>query len=390
MSGNIKILPKNVGVGFCSKEEISIPNKYRHEQCGIWHNYFFTKEDFLWPKFQKETPKYRIDGFSPNLNKQLHVGHLRNLVLASSLQKIIPNSEFMVWFGGTLGINEEALANFQKWCNLAQYAPDIVTIDVIYAKHNKVQTPFSDGVGTSDGCKTFKDVIVRRSDGTPTYAYYELLLHESFKPDFCITGVEQTEHFKNLGFENVHLPMGLVLGEDGKKMKSRTGESLSAVEAFEEIKSNLNETPEPDKLAWNIAAWNFLKVSRKKNVQFNPKLWSKIESGGMNISYTYARINKALGEDVVVSPSIEDLSEDDIKLLGVSEYFHHYQNLVLDTLDPVTLAIYGDELASMLGSLYHKERIKDGRVGFRFAIAAALYSLSKVMDCLTMYKLLSV
>lgn len=387
---NGKILPKNIGIGFCSREEISTPNKYRHEHCGIWHNYFFTKEDFLWPKLNKEVPKYRIDGFSPNLNKQLHVGHLRNLVLASSLQKILPNSEFMVWFGGTLGIDEEALVNYQKWCDLAQYVPSIVAIDINYAKYNKVQIPLNDGAGQSSGCKTFKDVIVIRSDGTPTYAYYELLLHESFKPDFCITGVEQAEHFKNLGFENVHLPMGLVLGEDGKKMKSRTGTSLSAVEAFEEIKSNLNETPEPDKLVWNIIAWNFLKVSRKKNVQFNPKLWSKIESGGMNISYTYARISKALGEDIIKIPSSGDLSDDDIKLLGVSEYFYPYYNLALDSLDPVHLAIYGDELASMLSSFYHKERIKDGRIGFRFAVAAALRSLGKVMDCLTMYKLLSV
>lgn len=109
-------MPLKFGVGFTSPEPIEltkfgvgsenlkqVPIGFRHEHVGqYYHNYHCTKEGWLWPfeysndpwVAQSWKPIYVIDGFSPNLNKQLHVGHLRNLALAASLKDILWNSRF--------------------------------------------------------------------------------------------------------------------------------------------------------------------------------------------------------------------------------------------------------------------------------------------------------
>jgi hypothetical protein len=89
---NIEPLPPHLGVGFCMRAEPIAPKMfdgYRFEQVGPFYNYHFTKERFSWPFAPVEYPSVTLDGFSPNLNKRLHVGHLRNLVLASSLRNIL-------------------------------------------------------------------------------------------------------------------------------------------------------------------------------------------------------------------------------------------------------------------------------------------------------------
>jgi arginyl-tRNA synthetase len=47
-------------------------------------------------------------------------------------------------------------------------------------------------------------------------------------------------------------------------------------------------------LGWNIVAWNFLSANRERNVKFIPSQWTKSDQPGLYISYTYARILKAL------------------------------------------------------------------------------------------------
>ena len=63
-----------------------------------------------------------------------------------------------------------------------------------------------------------------------------------------ITGSEQRGHFAALGLADKHLPIGLVLGPDGKKVKSSGGDPLLAAEAFDLVAEQLDPTPSPKQL----------------------------------------------------------------------------------------------------------------------------------------------
>jgi hypothetical protein len=98
---------------------------YRHELVNRYHNYFFTPERWKWLGTPK-TPVCVVDGFSPNLNKTLHVGHLRNLALANSLSKMLgTDSRFVALLGKSLGTLDGAKDSLDKWFNWLNYAPEV-------------------------------------------------------------------------------------------------------------------------------------------------------------------------------------------------------------------------------------------------------------------------
>jgi len=391
-------MPKHVGTGFCSPEYVNFDG-YEHEKVGMWNNYHFTSTANHWPVRTSAPENLVFDAFSPNMNKSLHIGHLRNLAIAASMQKIFDKCMFIAWLGGSLGYNQKAMDEFLDWCKLVGYNPKAI-VDTTYAKDVVLNANLVDGTDEQAGCKVWKGpkgtVITHRTDGRPTYSYYDLLLMESkFAPDFYITGSEQREHFIELGAKDKHLPIGLVLDPiTGKKMKSRDGSAFSAEDAINEIKHNIKEndnwnrdSSDSSKLAWNILAWDFLHVSRKNNVKFDPKEWCKTESPGMHISYTYARMNKAFNNECVISPRPVDLNNEDIKIIGLSEYIHHYYGLAVKNKEPSHIATYAFELSQTISASYHKEKIRGGRTGFRYAMFKALKSLEQCMKYLSMYQL---
>jgi arginyl-tRNA synthetase len=132
------------------------------------------------------------------------------------------------------------------------------------------------------------------------YAFHDLAFAKLVGPTHYITGAEQKEHFASLGLGDKHLPMGLVLGSDGKKLKSRASkegvpaDSPKAEAIMEEVMENLEDScPDKRKLAWNVLAWNFLTVARTQNVKYNPADWTKADAPGLYITYTFARVKKA-------------------------------------------------------------------------------------------------
>jgi len=416
----IRPIPTVYGVGFCSNEQLpEYAGKYREEQIGRLWNYYVTNHCQEWPEKLAKVGPFIIDGFSPNLNKSLHVGHLRQLALAKSLhsllnggQAIADQSKFVALLGASQGVFEFAVKELNDWFDFLDYHPTLY-YDVLMPRDQhivpryKKMMPYKSKLGTDFNGNPFEseqectvwdglngEVIVERWDGRPTYAFADIAFAKTVAPTHYITGAEQKEHFQSLGLSDKHLPMGLVLGADGKKMKSRTGDGVTAKEILEEIKSQFDPTPHPDRLAWNVVAWNFLHVSRGQNVKFNAKEWTKPDAPGMYITYTYARLKSALsapGEDVVVT---DDIKQDklarkdiDIDLLGFAGQYVFYKNSAVAKFDPAILANYTYELAIKLGKAYHSEKIQGGRYAFQYAIEKATSVLSCCMFDLGMFKL---
>jgi hypothetical protein len=395
----VRPLPLKIGVGFTSSEPIAINVEgYRYEQVGRHHNYFFTPQNPWWPAFPKawnsDTPV--IDGFSPNLNKELHVGHLRNLAIAASLKRILPTARFVAMLGASLGVKKAALDGWDWWTRWTNYRPHIyydvaLPGDIVECR----RSAFGDPEG-KEPCPMVWDgpngpVIVKRSDGTPLYAWHDLCFAAWVGPTHYITGHEQKEHFKSLGFEAKHLPMGLVLGSDGKKLKSRTGDAVSASDALAMVQDCLDETPCRKELAWNVIAWNMLQASRETNIKFEAEKWTNADSPGMYISYTFARVFSALSAGgILVGNFVEPETDLDLRLIGLSSYYNYYHQRAAKSFDPAPIANYSLELAKLITSAYSKERINGGRPPFQYAIGKATDTLAECMYDLTMYDLKTV
>jgi arginyl-tRNA synthetase len=104
---------------------------------------------------------------------------------------------------------------------------------------------FLDGFTNKDGKPL--PLIVQKSDGGYNYATTDLAaIGYRVKESIYPVGVEQTNHFiqifqvgKKAGWiteeqEFIHLPLGLILGEDGKKLKSRSGDAPRMVDLLHE------------------------------------------------------------------------------------------------------------------------------------------------------------
>ena len=381
---NIRPLPKHIGKGFTIQGEADINTTgYRCEELGIYRNFYFTTENYAWPQSMPAESSYVIDGFSPNLNKALHVGHLRNFCVALSLSRLLGKDARMVaMLGAAIGENPGALDSLKSFFAAHEYTPELY-------KDLELPAPnltFQDGKGEQEGAKVFGNpsVIVIRSDGRPTYAYYDLALADFIQPTHYITGAEQKEYFQSLGLNKGHLSMGLVLGMDGKKIKSRTGDALSLDEALEMIEHALQPSEANKDIAWNIACGNFLMAARGTNVKFDPEQWIQVSSPGMYITYTYARLCSALKDAVGDELQVTDA---DVDLLGQCSYFDYAHQMAVTRMDPAPMAHYAYDLATEVTNGYHSEKVVNGRPGFVFAMRKAEEVLRKAMLMLGMIPL---
>ena len=81
---------------------------------GIHHNYHVTKQAWKYPTTVKPS-EIVFDGFSPNLNKGLHVGHLKNLCIAAAITNIT-NAKPVAMLGAANGVKqkEEEIKEFES------------------------------------------------------------------------------------------------------------------------------------------------------------------------------------------------------------------------------------------------------------------------------------
>ena len=298
----LSILNNSYGSGYCiPSEKLS---EYRKK---FPHNYFilevyYTKEEknnftnFYWKENSPNlrhivNTKYKFDSFSPNFNKLLHVGHLRNLITTLFLVRTFNGSEFHSCIGTALGIIPEAVLNFDKYDVLFK-----LNLKKYYEVHLDPTTKqFTEGTDEYEGCLLYNNVVVRKSDGKHTYAYYELCFDEQVGVDYIFTGEEQKDHFKSLGLGHKHKPLGLIIGNEGK-LKSRDGKSLLITDLLTQLEDRFPDL-ESNKIAWNILIGKITHVKRESTVKFDLEKWLDIKDNlGLYSSYTLCRFKKALGD----------------------------------------------------------------------------------------------
>jgi arginyl-tRNA synthetase len=331
-----------------------------------------------------------LEGFAPNLNKMLHVGHLKNLAEANALARILQPCQPVAMLGASLGILPGALEELYAWFDFIGYHPQ-VHLDTELPQGLVPTTP---GTGQYAGCRVWQGplgpVVVVKANGQPTYAYHDLTYAQVVGPDFYVTGCEQSGHFAALGLSSKHLPMGLVLGPDGCKIKSSDGEPLLAAEAIDRVIGQLDQTPEPRKLAWNILAYAFLQASMASNNKFDPIQMTKPTAPGMYLSYTLAKIHSALAKGGVPRNAHEPpsgLTDGDVSLLGLVAYADYYLYQAAKGKDPAPLANYLLALARGLANAYARQSIKNGSAGFQFAVSRAFQALEQGMVTLGLFPL---
>ena len=248
-----------------------------------------------------ETPKVfdYVDGFSPNLNKHLHLGHFSNLILAKSFQSLGVGKKFIAILGDTLegSVDPElAFSKYKDYCNQFGYIID----DIVFASNQVLsdESILKDGTDTYVGTKIFEvgdeKVVGIKSTGATSYFYQDVALAQNLNGStLYLTGFEQNGHFQNLKKlfpETQHIGLGLV-SIDGKKMSSSEGNVLFLDDVFKSVMDKFNND---DKLAWNVLAGHILKYDPTSVKNINMKTIDDVKSSfGLYFSYTLAKMKSA-------------------------------------------------------------------------------------------------
>lgn len=318
---NLAVIPSslNKGFGFCIYGQLSdeISNFAKEmfltvEVLSPYVNLYPTSDTDLTKFYKVKRFKY-MDGFSPNLNKHLHIGHFSNLVLAKAFKGLGVAENYVAILGDTLTGDvdkADALFKFIGLCKLFEYELDEVNFASLMKCDESI---FVDGADKYEGTKIIEvgddKVVVIKNDGTTSYFYQDIALAQKLNADtLYLTGYEQNNHFETLKkiFPQVnHIGLGLVKLKN--KMSSRLGNVIYITELMDELLLMFNGN---EKLCYNIFAGYILKnnPTSDKFVDYetftNPK-----KSMGLYLSYTLARLKSAgvekTGSRLFTSKNIE-------------------------------------------------------------------------------------
>lgn len=214
--------------------------------------------------------------------------------------------------------------------------------------------------------------MIQKSDGGYTYDSTDLAAMDyrfnklAMDKVIIFTDIGQKDHFTKIfraakisGFYNpdsqtpTHLGLGLMLGEDGGKIKSRSGDSIKLSELLDEATlraknlllerqkdpltsshlqgENLDQISE--KLAINSIKYFDLKQLRASSYKFSyKKMLDTKGNTGVYITYMYARICS-----IISKSSFGELSQltNDIQ----NSYLESPENLQLHTPEEINLAL---------------------------------------------------
>ena len=300
----LKAIPKGLkkGFGLCvfgkpTEETLSLAN-----QCGLvsveagsFTDFMPTDATDFSPLFGAKQFEY-MDGFSPNLNKHLHVGHMSNFVIAKAFQCMGVAKKTVAMLGDTVhgDVDQaEALAAFEKYCADFGY-----TVDAAHMASNlKYSGAMSEGCGEYAGSKVIDvngaPVVLVKSNGTTSYFYHDLAFAELLSaPTLYLTGYEQCGHFQTLKAAFGHIEhVGLGLVKYKGKMSSRNGNVVMASELLGDLNAIFDGN---ECLSYNVFAGQILKNNPVSDKLFDLEIASNpVASPGLYVSYTEARLKSA-------------------------------------------------------------------------------------------------
>jgi len=235
-------------------------------------------------------------------------------------------------------------------------------------------------------------LIIKKSDGGFNYAttelaslYYRITYHKADKIIY-ITDVGQSDHFEMLFYlikklkidkkkitELIHIPLGLMLNSDGKKIKTRSGDSKKLIEL---IKQSINTTKiiikdknKNKKIINSLATVigintiKYADLSNKLNQNYIFNYEKMLKYNGNTASflmYAYVRIIgikrklKCLKiNNIIKTYSVEIQHESEIKLaLHLLQYKYVIRKTAKD-LDPNVLTHYLYNLSENFHIFFH-------------------------------------
>lgn len=234
-------------------------------------------------------------------------------------------------------------------------------------------------------------LIIQKSDGGYNYASTDLAaLHQRIfeeKADriLCVVDNGQSLHFQMVfkaaekgGFflnnpvEVAHIPFGLVLGADGTKFKTRSGDSeklidllkLAIVKAYEILKERANNLPDSEKkeiaqvLGINAVKYADLSSLRTKDYQFSyDKMLQFDGNTAAFLMYAYVRIKSIQAKSEFDS---KEFHREKIQLREPSEIhlalqlvqFSEILSSMAETLLPNRLTDYLYQLANVFHAFF--------------------------------------
>jgi len=240
-----------------------------------------------------------LDGFSPNLNKKLHIGHFSNLVIGKAFQSLGVCKNTVSIYGNTLTgdiSNEDGLANLKIYQEKFKFKPSLE----LMASQVKLidESILIDGAGDYNGTKIFeiKDekIVAIKSNGQTSYFYQDVALAQKLNsPTLYLTGAEQENHFKNLKelYPHIkHISLGLVK-VSGKKMGTRFGNVILIEDFINEVKEDFDNDYQ---LMYNVFAGFILHSNPEVDKNINLDIINNPHNSyGLYISYTSARLYSA-------------------------------------------------------------------------------------------------
>lgn len=304
-----KVAPKSLYQDFtlCIYGEIDNEMLFWAKQHGVLLNQtdkyvnFILPENFNCDDAFIQPPNFEwLDGFSPNLNKKLHIGHFSNLVLGKAFQSLGVCKNTVSIYGDTLTgdiSNEDGLANLKIYQEKFKFKPSLE----LMASHVKLidESILIDGTGDYNGTKIFEindeKIVAIKSNGQTSYFYQDVALAQKLNSStLYLTGAEQANHFKNLKelFPNIHhVSLGLVK-VSGKKMGTRFGNVILIEDFIKEMNEVLNS--EDENLIYNVFAGFILQSNPEVDKKINMDILNNPNNSfGLYLSYTMARLHSA-------------------------------------------------------------------------------------------------
>ncbi|AGF85004.1 synthetase [Moumouvirus goulette] len=448
---------------------LNISNEYISRRINIIYDDLLHNSSLPNPIINSLPPKILIDFSSPNIAKEMHIGHLRSTIIGESLcriyefcgcevQRVNHIGDWGTQFGmliayikkydkkiGTLSElmnmykesrklfdedNEFHKNSLQETVKLQKGDEENICIwkeirEISLTSFNEIykeldtyseikgesfyQSRMNDLIKELDGfivednrMKIIRldnyecPLILVKSDGGFTYDTSDLaalkyrLFEEKADQILYVVDSGQSLHF-NMIFETAikfgwcsssqvkHIGFGVILGEDGRRLKTRSGKTIKLLDVLNDVKlhaktitsqycENTNRTMSPDmietisnKIAVNSIKYSDLNNPRENNYKFDiKKMLNTKGNTAVYLMYALARCQGILRK----TPNLQDILNgqiviDDLEIRNLSMKILKYPEVIESTIKenaPHHICNYLYELVVSMTKFYNENR----------------------------------